>query len=158
MTTVRCPSCDAAVPADAAWCTLCFARLDARPSEPVVAAVPAPAPAVPAPAPFVPAPAPFVPAPAQESAPAATAVAEREEAPRWPCVSCDERVPLAETVCPRCGTPFLGGASADVSLKLPVVGDVVTMSSGARFGLMAGGAAVLALLLVLVFLVLGHIF
>ena len=52
----------------------------------------------------------------------------------------------------------MGGASPDVSLKVPGVGDLVHMSSGMKFGVMAGGAAALAMVLVLLFLILGHIF
>jgi hypothetical protein len=90
-------------------------------------------------------------------APAAAAAAAPAARPNWPCPSCGEQVSFDEMTCPRCQTPFLGGVNPDVSLKLPVVGDVVAMSPGARFAFMAGGAAVLATVLVLLFLVLGHI-
>lgn len=164
------------MPADAAWCTLCFARLQPHavtpaqaPEPPVAALAPAPVPFVSAPAPLPAAPAPLPPAPVLSPpapvlaapipppAPATTALAE-PPSPTWPCSSCDERVPLEEMACPRCGTAFMGGVKPDVSLRVPGVGDLVSMSTGGRFGIMAGGGAVFALLLVLVLLVLGHLF
>jgi len=110
----------------------------------------APAPA----APLAPA-ASVLPPPALLSAPAAVATAA---SPTWPCTACGTRVDFAETTCPNCTTPFMGGASPDISLKVPGVGDLVHMSSGMKFGVMAGGAATLAGVLVLLFLILGHIF
>lgn len=188
------------MPADASWCSLCFAPLAAQAVDPWVAAAIAEAPAAPeAPAPLAPAPvayepvapppapvalppvpvayeplpvapppvmpappvmaAPVAELPVVEAAPAlvATAVAT-VEAPTWPCTACDTRVDFAESACPNCNTPFMGGTNSDVSLKVPVVGDLVHMSAGAKFGVMAGGAVGLAMLLVLLFLVLGHIF
>lgn len=52
----------------------------------------------------------------------------------------------------------MGGASPAVSLHVPGVGNLATMSPGGRFGLMAGGAALVTVVLVLVALVLGHLF
>ena len=157
---MRCPSCDAAVPADAAWCTLCFARLrsEAAPAAPLPAPTPAPTPAPPVAAPVAPPVPPLAPAvPVAPAAPAATTVLDAP-APTWPCSSCDARVPLEETSCPLCGTAFMGGVNPNVSLKVPGVGDLVSMSPGGRFGVMAGGAAVVATVLLLLFLLLGHIF
>lgn len=146
MTTVRCRACDAAVPADAAWCTLCFTAL--RPE------APAPAPAAPAHA--VVAPVAFAPA-AAGPLPAVATLLE-DSSPTWPCNGCAERVPLEAMVCSNCGAAFLGGVNPDVSFKIPGVGDVVGMSKGAKFGLMAGGAAVLTTAFVLLLVILGHIF
>jgi hypothetical protein len=95
--------------------------------------------------------------PLSATVPTATAVVEAP-APTWPCSGCDEQVPLEEMACPRCGTAFMGGVTPTVSLKVPGVGDLVSMSPGGRFGVMAGGATVFAALLLLVALVLGHIF
>jgi hypothetical protein len=161
VTTVRCPSCDAALPSGAAWCTLCFAALNPAPAEPVPSPAPeavyatagAPAPLPLPPHPILDAPAPVAAVPAAPAAPAPAAAK-----PNWPCPSCGEHVSFEEMACTRCQTPFLGGVKPDVSLKLPVVGDIVGMSPGAKFGFRAGGAAVLATVLVLLFLVLGHIF
>jgi hypothetical protein len=89
---------------------------------------------------------------------AAVAVAEPAGPPTWPCVSCGTSVPLEEMTCPHCGTAFMGGGSPTVSLHVPGVGDLTTMSPGGRFGVMAGGAAVVTLVLVLVALILGHLF
>lgn len=93
------------------------------------------------------------------SAPVPTATAVIEQGPpSWPCSGCSEQVSFEATVCPRCGTEFMGGVNPNVSLKVPGVGDLVGMSAGAKFGVMAGGAAVLATVLVLILMVLGHIF
>ena len=121
---------------------------------PLTAAVTAPVLSAPVPSQPL-APAPMVPAPVP--APVATAVVE-SPAPTWPCNSCSAQVPLEETVCPSCGTAFLGGVNPNVSLKIPGVGDVVGLSTGAKFGLMAGGALVLTTAIVLLLLILGHIF
>ena len=164
VTTVRCPSCDAAVPADAAWCTLCFAQLGAQveTGEPAPPAPPAPAAMVPAPllsAPVLAAP---LPTQAPAVAPTATVTDLVEQAgpatPTWPCTGCGENVSLEETECPACGAGFMGGINPSVSLMVPVVGDLGKLSPGGQFGVMAGGATVLTILLVLAFLILGHIF
>ena len=52
----------------------------------------------------------------------------------------------------------MGGAAPAVSLHVPGVGNLATMSPGGRFGVMAGGAAVVTVLLFLVALVLGQLF
>jgi hypothetical protein len=78
--------------------------------------------------------------------------------PNWPCSGCSELVSLEAMDCPRCGTAFMGGVRPNVSLKVPGVGDLVGMSQGTKVGVMAGGAAMLTALLVLIALVLGHIF
>lgn len=106
----------------------------------------------------VPVPEPVVAASLLPPAPTAVAVAEPAAAPTWPCSSCDARVPLEETACPRCGTAFMGGVTPNVSLHVPGVGDLGSMSPGGRFAVMAGGAAIVTVLFVLLALVLGHIF
>jgi len=110
------------------------------------------------PAPLSAAPVAAAPVAAAPVAVAAPAPAAPSSEPTWPCASCQTRVPLAETACPNCQTPFMGGVNPDVSLRLPGVGDLASMSRGARVALMAGGTVVLAVLLVVVYLVLGHIF
>jgi len=92
------------------------------------------------------------------AAPVATALIDPAVAPTWPCTSCGTQVALDEMACPSCGTPFMGGVSPNVSLKVPGVGDLATMTSGMKFAVIAGGATLVSLLMVLVFLVLGHIF
>ena len=126
---------------------------------PLTAAVTAPVLSAPVPSqPLAPAPVSPAPvAPVPVAAPVATAVVE-SPAPTWPCASCSARVALEETVCPGCGTAFMGGVNPNVSLKLPGVGEVVGLSAGAKFGLMAGGAFVLTTAIVLLLLILGHIF
>ena len=141
--------------------------------DPWVAAAIAETPLAPAPAPYAAAhaappvayeplpllPDPLAPAPVAAQAPvAAPAAVATVESPAWPCTSCGTRVDFAEMACPNCQTPFMGGVTPDISLKVPGVGDLVHMSSGVKFGVMAGGAAALAGILVLLFLILGHIF
>jgi len=96
-------------------------------------------------------------APVAPVAPVAIVVAE-PAAPVWPCSGCAEQVSLDEMACPRCGTPFMGGVSPSVSLHVPGVGDLGSMSPGGRFGFMAAGAAVITVVLFLAALVLGHLF
>jgi hypothetical protein len=136
------------VPGDAAWCTLCFAQLRVHAAElEPTAAAPEPV-AMPQPVPFA---APVL------SVPVATAVVEPVAA-TWPCSSCSELVSLEAMACPCCGTAFMGGVNANVSLKVPVVGELVGMSGAAKFGVMAGGATLFTTLLLLVLVVLGHLF
>jgi hypothetical protein len=97
-------------------------------------------------------------APVAPPVPTAVAVAEPAAAPTWPCSSCDARVPLEEMACPACGTAFMGGATPNVSLHVPGVGDLGSMSPGGRFAVMAGGAGIVTVLFVLIALILGHIF
>jgi hypothetical protein len=52
----------------------------------------------------------------------------------------------------------MGGVTPNVSLHVPGVGDLGSMSPGGRFAVMAGGAAIVTVLFVLLALVLGHIF
>jgi hypothetical protein len=52
----------------------------------------------------------------------------------------------------------MGGVTPTVSLHVPGVGDLGSMSPGGRFAVMAGGAAVVMVLLFLVALVVGQIF
>jgi hypothetical protein len=101
---------------------------------------------------------PPAPVPSAPAASVATAVLDPVASPTWPCTSCDAHVALDEMTCPSCGTPFMGGVNPNVSLKVPGVGDLATMTSGMKFTVIAGGAVLFSLLLVLVFLVLGHIF
>jgi hypothetical protein len=138
------------VPAMAIAQAQTVAPAPAAPLAPAASVLPPPALLAPVPVP----PATFAPAPL---APAPAAVATGAS-PTWPCTACGTRVDFAETTCPNCTTPFMGGASPDISLKVPGVGDLVHMSSGMKFGVMAGGAATLAGVLVLLFLILGHIF
>lgn len=164
----------APVPGVDPWVAAAIAEAPLAPTAPVVPAPVAPAaPVLPVLADPLPVPpvaydlptvagAPVAPAPVAAAsvaaAPVAPAAVATVEAPSWPCTACGALVDFAESACPSCHTPFMGGASPDISLKVPGVGDLVHMSSGMKFGVMAGGAAVLATVLVLLFLVLGHIF
>ena len=98
------------------------------------------------------------PAPVLEAETTEAADAETPAGLTWPCHSCSEKVSFELMNCPNCGSAFMGGAQANVSLKLPVVGDLAKMSQGARFGVMAGGAALCALVFVVLAVIFGHIF
>jgi hypothetical protein len=186
VTTVRCPACDAAVASGAPWCTLCFTDLRPAAPSRAEAAAPPPAPArahaqasgsayVPAHAQSrAPASAPsYELAPLYEPAPSPAALIEalppsildgpvatqadiRLAEPGWPCQGCGAVVALDLADCPHCGGSFLGGSKVEVSLRIPGVGDMAKMSPAGRAGVMAGLAGVLALVLVLLYLVLGH--
>lgn len=82
---------------------------------------------------------------------------EPVDQPTWPCPTCEAKVPFDLASCPGCGSAFLGGATGDLSLSLPVVGDVAKLSPRGRYGLMAAGAAAITLTLFLVYLILGHL-
>jgi hypothetical protein len=157
VTVVRCPDCGAGSPESAQWCTLCFADLRPAPPPPPVRAVPAAAPSGSAPATAQP----------TITGPAAVALDDPLTGPlpgvvgasrvdplaavaTWPCIRCGEPVPISLDACPSCGAGFLSGSVADLSLRIPGVGDVSRMSRGQRAGLAA--ALALGLMLVLVLL------
>ena len=149
----RCPACNAALRADAQWCSLCHHDLRPAPAAPPVQ-VPPPSqpvygetdpltaplldlvlPPVPQAAAVVP-----EPSPAPESAaPVQSALQE------WPCTSCGSRNPFSMTICSVCGSRFLAAASEELSLVVPGVGDLQKLSRGQRIAV-AGGF--LALILV----------
>jgi hypothetical protein len=154
VSSARCPSCAAAVPVGAPWCTLCFADLRPQP-EPVpvsAAALATPvAPDSPTSAPAAPLPPdPILDAPVHRTAPVAGGVPTA-----WPCSGCGTSVPFEEMTCPNCGSPFLGEESPRMSLVLPGIGDVSQLSSSGRIMLMAGGCLVVTFVLFIVFLLLG---
>lgn len=66
--------------------------------------------------------------------------------PTWPCSGCAEQVSLEAPACPRCGTAFLAPVrSAQVTAGGPrLLRELLGMSRGARVGLAAGIALVLA--------------
>jgi len=120
-----CPACSAAVPAGAAWCSLCYARLDA--------ALTPPAPATPT-----------------RAAGAGVGLAGDGRGggagAGWPCSRCGQVNGLSADVCAACGGAFLAGvrdAEAPL-LVLPGVGDVARLSRTARAGV-ALGVALLAI-------------
>lgn len=173
METARCPACGAALADGAQWCTLCFADLrppaPAPEPEPEPVAVPVPEPvavgAAAASAPLIPLqplpPHPILDAPMFDapildgpvSKPADVTLADRG----WPCHQCGRSVALDLTECDACGSPFLGGSTVDISLRVPGVGDLASLSSGRRIGFMAGAALALMLVLTVIYLVLGSL-
>jgi ribosomal protein L40E len=149
----RCPACNAALRADAQWCSLCYH--DLRPA-PVAAPVQVPAPSQPLYGGSDPLTAPLLDLVLPPVPPAAVVVPQPSPAPEsaapvqsalqeWPCTSCGARNPLATTTCSVCGSKFLAAASEELSLVVPGVGDLQRLSRGQRIAL-AGG--VLALVLV----------
>jgi hypothetical protein len=149
----RCPACNAALRADAQWCSLCHHDLRPAPVAPPVQ-VPAPsrpehdrtdpltAPLLDLVLPPVPPAAAVVPEPSPAPEPTAPVQAALQE---WPCTSCGARNPLSMTICSVCGSAFLAAAQTQVSLVVPGVGDLQHLSRGQRIAV-AGG--VLALVLV----------
>ena len=166
MTTARCPACGAAVAIGAPWCTLWFADLRPAP-EPVAAHPVEPIPPQPADLGHTagavaladPLADPLTdPLPDLVDRP----VVKRSDAdtanPTWPCSGCGQQVGLDSDTCPVCLTPFLGGATDLPSLRLPVVGEVSSLTKAGRIGLCAGGVLAATVLFVLVGFVLGHLF
>lgn len=171
MAPSRCPTCAAAVPAGAPWCTLCWTSL--APAQPAPAPASAPVALVTAPAAVAPAvaerptgvaqaaPADFDPLRDPLPVAALTAAAPSPVPPTaatWPCSGCAAPVPLSESACPTCLTPFLAEVRAPApALRLPVVGDVNTLSRGGRMAVTAVAGLVVTLLLSLFTAVAGHL-
>ena len=126
MTTDRCPACNAAVPAGAEWCTLCYTVLRVRETVPAAPAVAVARPAAPVTLSASLPPDPILDAPVDR----APAVA-RVPADGWPCLGCGALVPLADNACSQCGRPFLPTDDRP-SLALPGVGDLGRMERGQR--------------------------
>ncbi len=139
----RCPSCGAACTDSAEWCTLCYA--DLRPKQVVEPAIePAP---VASPAHVDPPVEPAVDeAPVFTAAAAATAVARE---PKWPCSGCGELMPLEESTCTVCGTPFLRDPVATP------LASVTSMAPGRRALLMSVGVVLVTGVFLLLMLVVG---
>jgi hypothetical protein len=155
MADPRCPNCSARVPADADWCSLCYASLRVQP-----APAPAPRHAAPVYAPSAPsAPSAYDPLfspiatlsdlAAPEAEPAAAA-APREAT--WPCRLCAAAVPIEFAACGVCGASFLG--TGDVELRLPLVGSVKDLTGTRKLWIMIGGSVgIIAAFLLVAFLI-----
>jgi hypothetical protein len=175
MSDVRCRACGAAVPAEAQWCSLCFA--DLREPAPARERVSVPAgaetAAVAAETTEMTAALSTVARPAGDDllglpekvteAVAAAPLAEptedeaAEEA-KWPCLTCGEQVPISLDACHACGAGFLAGATTQPSVHLPVVGDLGRMSRNQRLALGFGLCLVVMVILVVLAAVVGHLF
>lgn len=167
----RCRACGAAVAPNAAWCSLCFADLR-TPLEPArEPATVAAAPTQPVNAAVVPGPtidatrAPAVTRPDTAAAPVHLDLADPLGAqptsvvsPTWPCPRCEQQVPIELDACNACGAGFLAGADIGQALRLPVVGEVTSMSSAQRLLMACGVAVAVTALLVLLAFVGGHLF
>ena len=91
-------------------------------------------------------------------APPVSRAADVVTGPRgWPCQVCGELVGMELTTCPSCGGAFMGGVAGSIPVQLPVVGDITSLSTGARIAFMAGGACVLTMAIFVVFVILGHL-
>lgn len=137
------------MPPAAAWCSLCYGRLseDAAPdpfTAPLESLQPAPEP--------IPEPREALPAYEESTHLSPVSVAERPAG--WPCRGCHALVSLDLMACPTCGAPFL---PSDTAVTLPVVGDPRSLSSGMKIAIMAGGSTAIALVVFLVFVVLGSL-
>ncbi|HVU73521.1 MAG TPA: hypothetical protein VHE83_11225 [Mycobacteriales bacterium] len=158
-----CPACGAATKPGDPWCTLCFA--DLRPK----AVPPPPRPVAPAPRAAVPA-SPSFAAPAAQAAPSgpavnpitalSTGVVSTTPLPAdaktpdgikaMSCPTCGDPMPIVAEVCPSCGhSPFASlKSTTQVSLKLPVVGDLMRFDRGMRYTVTLVFALVVAAILV----------
>jgi hypothetical protein len=168
---VRCRACGAAVPAEAQWCSLCFA--DLREPTPVRERVSVPAAStaalaeasVAAPAPNGVRPDPDallgLPKPAADSVTddvaEAEEPAEEPEEAKWPCLTCGEQVPISLDACQSCGAGFLAGSSSQPSARLPVVGDLQRLSRNQRLAFGFGMCMVVMILLIVLATIGGHL-
>lgn len=104
-------------------------------------------------------------APVDETDPLAVLEAAAAEAatppapsPTWPCPRCGAKVPMDMDFCNECGAGFLSGVANGSSVRLPVVGEVKSMSSTQR--LLMGMLVAIALMAAIVALgyIGGHLF
>jgi hypothetical protein len=75
----------------------------------------------------------------------------------WPCPRCGAQVAMALDACGDCGAGFLAGARSSTTTRLPIVGDVGTMSGGQRLLVGVGLMVVLMALFVAVAAIGGHL-
>jgi hypothetical protein len=95
--------------------------------------------------------------PANAATAASSAPTSVGREPRWPCPNCGASNDMALDHCEACGAGFLDGGKP-LSLSLPVVGDLTTMSAAHRLLVGIGIAVVVAAVLVVLFTIGGHIF
>ncbi|MDQ1715877.1 MAG: hypothetical protein QOC60_1822 [Frankiaceae bacterium] len=155
MVDPRCPNCSARVPADADWCSLCYASLRAQPApaqfadQPAPAYADQPAPAYAASVAYDPLTAPAsllaelselagAPAPVQRRTGRHAARQATPSAVTWPCRACTAEVPMDEDNCPVCGGGFLD--TGEPSLRLPLIGDAKSLEGGKKAWVIVGGA------------------
>jgi hypothetical protein len=81
-----------------------------------------------------------------------------DPSPTWPCPQCGAKVAMNMDFCNDCGAGFLAGVADGSSVRLPVVGEVKSMSSSQRLmmGLMVA-VALMAGIVALAFIG-GHLF
>jgi ribosomal protein L40E len=166
MVDPRCPNCSARVPADADWCSLCYASLRVQPAPAQVAEQPAPAYAVSVAYDPLTAPVSLLaelselagdasPVPvrtgrhaARHAAPQAAPQTGHHAAPpaaylapraaTWPCRKCTAEVPMEQDSCPVCGGGFLD--AGEISVRLPLIGDAKTLEGSKKAWVIVGGA------------------
>jgi hypothetical protein len=156
-----CPQCRAAVRPDAPWCTQCF--FDLRPPaprepepEPHRPTVPLTAPAaaaygLPAVDPLTAPLAVLTGGPAADQPVPGTEAAPAQALPTWPCLQCGVANSFDDDHCSVCGHGFLAGVhDDDISLVIPGVGDLVTMSKTKATWLALASIAALMSLVVLI--------
>ncbi|MFP5219090.1 MAG: hypothetical protein ACLGIG_05045 [Actinomycetes bacterium] len=139
--TDRCPQCRGLVRPDAPWCTQCWTDLRPAPPEPRAAEPPAEP----------------VAAPAVEIAAPDTAASApvKRGLGGWPCTVCQAVNAIELDACTECGSGFLAGVrDAEPALVVPGLGDLARVSRAQRLAV-AGGAALLFMVLVALMGLLG---
>jgi hypothetical protein len=166
---VRCRACGAAVPAEAQWCSLCFADLReptpvrervsvpaastaAREEASVAAAAPSPNGVRPDPDALL-----GLPKPAADIDGDDTSAADEPEQVKWPCLTCGEQVPISLDACQSCGAGFLAGSTTQPTARLPMVGDLQRLSRNQRLGLGFSLCLVVMILLIVLATIGGHL-
>lgn len=82
--------------------------------------------------------------------------AEPAGAPAWPCLRCETVNAFSADECAACGASFLDGVdSQEISLVIPGVGDLTTMSSKKATAVALGAVGVVMLLVLVVGLLLS---
>jgi hypothetical protein len=156
------------VPASAQWCSLCFA--DLREPAPVRQQVPAAATLQAQPVAAAAAVAtdtlidaqpgePGLSTPAATPLPAVARLAARKPGalPSWPCPRCGAAVSMNLDACTECGEGFLAAAATSTAVRIPMVGNVTSLSGGQRLMLGAMVGVVLMVVLVVLFTIGGMV-
>jgi hypothetical protein len=78
--------------------------------------------------------------------------------PGWPCQTCGAVVSLDTESCPACGSAFLAAAKEKVGVRLPLLGEITRLGTGARVALMGAGAMVITVVFVVCLMLLAAIF
>jgi hypothetical protein len=70
--------------------------------------------------------------------------------PTWPCHACGCAVDLSRDACPECGASFLAGDAPDLSVRLPLVGNLHEAGTATRLFVGLAAATVVSIVILAV--------